>query len=126
MAGKTKKSKGKKTPISKKSSHSKKSPSAKRSPHGKKSPNNKKKNTRKTDKQIEKQSGHAAVYLDVEFDRGLLYLVLVNGGDLPAEQVSVKFDKRLYGANGADLSALGIFKHLAFLPRRKPIKGISR
>lgn len=133
MAGIIRKSTGKKTatskksPQSKKSPHSKKLPGAKKSPHRKvsphsnKSPSRKKKNSSKAGTQIGTQQTRDAVYIDVEFDRGLLYLVLVNDGDLPAEQVSVEFDKPLFGANGIDVSALGVFKRLAFLAPQKRI-----
>ena len=38
--------------------------------------------------------------LDVELERGLLFLVLENLGKLPAHNVRVRFDKPLHGVGG--------------------------
>lgn len=101
----------------------KKKLTGKESSLGKKSPLSKKKGSGKTLAHDDSpQHHHAGVYIDVEFDRGLIYLVLINDGDQPAVQLSVAFDKPLYGANGTDVSALGIFKHLAFLAPGKRIR----
>jgi hypothetical protein len=62
------------------------------------------------------------VILDVVFDRGLLFLVLENIGDLPAHGVRVKFDKRFSGVGGAKrIDRLALFRKLEFLAPRKSI-----
>src|SRR5438105_5365513 len=45
-------------------------------------------------------TGDADVLLDVEFDRGLLYLVLENLGDGAAHAVRVRFEAPLTGLGG--------------------------
>ena len=63
----------------------------------------------------------ADVILDVEFDHGLLYLVLRNLGDVPAHSVRVRFDGPLLGLGGERrIDRLGVFRRLEFLgPRRR-------
>lgn len=63
----------------------------------------------------------ADVILDVEFDRGLLFLVLENLGDQPAHAVRVRFEQPLTGLGGERrIDRLQIFRRLEFLgPRRR-------
>lgn len=61
------------------------------------------------------------VYVDVMFDDGLLFLVVCNDGTRPARQVRVRFDDPLVGADGVDVTQLGIFKRLDFLAPGKRI-----
>jgi hypothetical protein len=63
----------------------------------------------------------ADVVLDVELDRGLLFLVLRNLGALPAHNVRVRFDQPLHGLGGERrIDRLQIFRRLDFLgPRRR-------
>jgi hypothetical protein len=63
----------------------------------------------------------ADVILDVEFDDGLLFLVLRNLGDAPAHSVRVRFDEPLRGLGGEKrIDRLGVFRRLEFLgPRRR-------
>ena len=63
----------------------------------------------------------ADVILDVEHERGLLFLVLRNLGDLPAHSVRVRFESPLHGLGGdRRLDRLQIFRRLEFLgPRRR-------
>jgi hypothetical protein len=63
----------------------------------------------------------ADVVLDVEFERGLLYLVLENLGDAPAHAVRVRFEGPLTGLGGERrIDRLQIFRRLEFLgPRRR-------
>ena len=61
------------------------------------------------------------IYVDLLFDRGLLYLVICNIGQHAAEQLKVQFEKPLIGAGNTDISQLGIFNRLAFLAPDKHI-----
>jgi hypothetical protein len=63
----------------------------------------------------------ADVILDVEFERGLLFLVLENLGDEPAHAVRVRFDGPLAGLGGERrIDRLRLFRRLEFLgPRRR-------
>jgi hypothetical protein len=63
----------------------------------------------------------ADVVLDVEFERGLLFLVLENVGDAPAHVVRARFDGPLNGLGGARrIDRLQLFRRLEFLgPRRR-------
>jgi hypothetical protein len=65
----------------------------------------------------------ADVILDVEFDAGLLFLVLANLGDLPAHSVRVKLDPPLRGLGGTRaIASLPLFRRLEFLAPRKSIR----
>lgn len=68
-----------------------------------------------------RQPREADVILDVEFDHGLLFLVLRNLGDAPAHSVRVRFDEPLRGLGGERrIDRLGVFRRLEFLgPRRR-------
>jgi hypothetical protein len=63
----------------------------------------------------------ADVILDVELERGLLFLVLENLGKLPAHNVRVRFDQPLHGLGGdRRIDRLQIFRRLEFIgPRRR-------
>ena len=64
----------------------------------------------------------ADVILDVVFDRGLLFLVVANTGDLPAHSVRVKFAQRFSGVGGTKrIDRLALFRKLEFLAPRKTI-----
>jgi hypothetical protein len=65
----------------------------------------------------------ADVVLDVELDRGLLFLVIQNLGDLPAHSVRVRFDQPLHGPGGGRrVDRLQIFRRLEFLGPRRHIR----
>jgi hypothetical protein len=65
----------------------------------------------------------AGVILDVVFERGLLFLVLANTGDVPARSVRVKFGERFSGVGGARrIDRLALFRKLEFLAPRKSIE----
>ena len=72
-----------------------------------------------------REHGHppreADVIVDVEHDRGLLFLVVRNLGDLPAHGVRVRFERPLHGLGGdRRIDRLQIFRRLEFLgPRRR-------
>ena len=58
----------------------------------------------------------ADVILDVELERGLLFLVIRNLGELPAHNVRVRFDGPLHGLGGdLRIDRLQIFRRLEFL-----------
>ena len=63
------------------------------------------------------------VILDVEFDRGLLFLVVANVGERPAVAVQVRFERPFRGLGGTvDMAALRLFKKIEFLPAGKKIR----
>ena len=65
----------------------------------------------------------AGVILDAVFERGLLFLVLENTGDVPAHSVRVKFGERFSGVGGARrIDRLALFRRLEFLAPRKSIE----
>jgi hypothetical protein len=64
----------------------------------------------------------ADVILDVVFERGLLFLVLENTGDLPAHAVRVKFGERFSGVGGKKIDRLALFRKLEFLAPHKAIE----
>jgi hypothetical protein len=63
----------------------------------------------------------ADVILDVEFEDGLLFLVLENLGRAPAHAVRVRFEQPLRGLGGERrIDRLNLFRRLEFLgPRRR-------
>ena len=63
----------------------------------------------------------ADVILDVELERGLLFLVVENLGELPAHAVRIRFERPLHGLGGGRrVDRLQIFRRLEFLgPRRR-------
>jgi hypothetical protein len=64
----------------------------------------------------------AEVILDIVFDRGLLFLVVANTGDMPAHSVRIKFDKTFGGVGGTkQMQRLALFRRLEFLAPRKSI-----
>ncbi|MCP1676410.1 hypothetical protein J2T57_003571 [Natronocella acetinitrilica] len=67
--------------------------------------------------------GRPDVVLDVLFDDGLLYLTLQNLGSAHAHDVHVRFDRSIRAVEGTrDITALEIFRDLAFLPVGKRIE----
>jgi hypothetical protein len=69
------------------------------------------------------EHGAADVVLDVEFERGLLYLVLENLGDAPAHAVRVRFDRPLTGLGGdRRVDRLQLFRRLEFLAPGREIR----
>ena len=63
------------------------------------------------------------VVVDFEYSGGLLYVSVENIGAGPAHGVSVKFDKRVTGIDGAqEIPALNMFHNLEFLPPKKKIR----
>ena len=65
----------------------------------------------------------ADVVLDVEFEDGLVFLVLANLGDAAAHRVRVRFDAPLRGLGGEKrIDRLRIFRRLEFLPPERRIR----
>jgi hypothetical protein len=63
------------------------------------------------------------VFVDVVFERGLLFLVVANTGDRPALEVRVKFDRAFGGVGGTKrMQRLALFRRLEFLAPRKSIE----
>jgi hypothetical protein len=63
------------------------------------------------------------VIVDFIFEQGLLYIALVNIGDAPAHNISVKFDSKIRGVGGSKLvSSISLFKRTQFMPPHKEIK----
>ena len=63
------------------------------------------------------------VILDVEFEHGLLFLVLENLGDAPAHTVRARFDGPLTGLGGERrIDRLQLFRRLEFLGPRGRIR----
>lgn len=63
------------------------------------------------------------VVFDVEFDRGLLWLVVANIGERPAVGAQVRFEQRFHGLGGStEVSALRLFRRIEFLPPGKEIR----
>lgn len=61
--------------------------------------------------------------LDVTFEEGLLFLDLVNLGELPAHRVRVRFDPPFGGVGGTRrISSLSLFRRLEFLAPGKRIR----
>ena len=69
--------------------------------------------------------GDPEVLLDVEHDRGCLFLVLANVGPATAFDVRVTFDKPLLGAGGAvDIGPSRSFASCRFLRPGKEIRDL--
>ena len=68
-----------------------------------------------------RQPREADVILDVELERGLLFLVVENLGESPAHNVRVRFEQPLHGLGGERrIDRLQIFRRLEFLaPHRR-------
>lgn len=63
------------------------------------------------------------VVLDVEFDRGVLHLVVANIGDRPAVATQIRFEQPFRGLGGTtDMSKLRLFRRIEFLPPGKEIR----
>lgn len=63
------------------------------------------------------------VIVDFEYSGGLLFVSVENIGAAPAYEISVEFDKKLTGIDGAqEISALNMFGNLEFLPPKKKIR----
>jgi hypothetical protein len=62
------------------------------------------------------------VILDFIFEDGLFFIGVKNIGTAPAHDVSVAFDKKFTGVEGAkEISTLPLFKKIAFLAPQKEI-----
>jgi hypothetical protein len=69
------------------------------------------------------ESRRPEVIVDVDFDRGLLFLVVRNIGERPALDVATRFDRKLVGLGGRrDVAALPLFRNIPFLAPGKDIR----
>ena len=69
------------------------------------------------------ESSRPEVIIDLDFERGLLFLVVRNIGDRPALEVRTTFDRKLLGLGGSkDVSALPLFRNIPFLAPGKEIR----
>ena len=71
-----------------------------------------------------KQERNPDVIVDFDYtEEGLIFVVIENIGDAPAHDIVVKFNKKILGMQKTkNISALGIFQRLRFLPPQKKIK----
>lgn len=68
-------------------------------------------------------SSRPEVIIDLDFERGLLFLVVRNIGDRPALEVRTTFDRKLLGLGGSkDVAALPLFRNIPFLAPGKEIR----
>ena len=63
------------------------------------------------------------VIVDFDFDDGLLFLTLSNIAQGPAFDISVGFDREVWGVGGSKLiSGMTMFRDVGFLPPNKSIR----
>jgi len=64
-----------------------------------------------------------AVILDLLFEDGQLFFLLLNHSERPAYDVTVRFDRKILGCDGSrDIAALALFAGIPFLAPRKAIR----
>lgn len=62
------------------------------------------------------------VIVDFIFEHGLFYIAIENIGNHNAYNISVDFNKKIFGIEGSkEVSALALFKNIAFMPPLKRI-----
>lgn len=61
------------------------------------------------------------VIVDFIHDDGLFYVAIENLSGRPALKVSVRFDPKIFGVGGLDVSTLALFRNIEFLAPRKRI-----
>ncbi len=61
------------------------------------------------------------VIVDFIHDDGLFYVAIENLSSRPALKVSVRFDPKIFGVGGLDVSTLALFRNIEFLAPRKRI-----
>ena len=62
------------------------------------------------------------IVVDFIFDRGLLYIAIINIGEAPAFRISVKFNREIRGVGGAKvISEMPLFRKIEFMPPDKKI-----
>ena len=77
---------------------------------------------RRKDKPEQSEASQPDVIVDFIFDDGLFFISISNISDKPAYKVSVKFDRRILGLGGKDISALPLFRNIEFLAPHKEIR----
>jgi hypothetical protein len=69
------------------------------------------------------ETSRPEVIIDLDFERGLLFLGVRNIGDRPALDVQTAFNRKLLGLGGTkDVSALPLFRNIPFLAPGKEIR----
>ena len=62
------------------------------------------------------------IIIDFVFEHGLFYIAVENIGNHHAYNTSVEFNKKIFGVKGSkEVSALALFKNIAFMPPSKRI-----
>lgn len=62
------------------------------------------------------------VIVDFIFDRGMLFIALVNIGKAPAYSILVEFNREIQGVEGSKLiSQMPLFRRMEFMPPQKKI-----
>jgi hypothetical protein len=62
------------------------------------------------------------VVVDFTFEKGLLYVDILNIGDAPACNVAVSFEPEISGPKGTEpFSEMSLFRSLAFMPPQKKL-----
>ncbi len=65
------------------------------------------------------------VFLDFEFEEGLLYVVVGNATSRPAEAVEIRFQQSFHGlGGGVDFSKLRLFRRIEFLAPGRRIRAL--
>ena len=77
---------------------------------------------RPKDKPEQSEASQPDVIVDFIFDDGLFFISISNLSDKPAYKVSVKFDHKILGLGGKDISALPLFRNIEFLAPHKEIR----
>ena len=77
---------------------------------------------RAKDKPEQSEAPQPDVIVDFIFDDGLFFIAIINISDKPAYKVSVKFDRKILGLGGKDISALPLFRNIEFLAPHKEIR----
>jgi hypothetical protein len=77
---------------------------------------------KRTNKPKQAEPSGPDVIVDFIFDDGLFFISIINIGEKPVYEVSVKFDQRIYGIEGTkEISALPLFQNIEFLAPHKEI-----
>ena len=63
------------------------------------------------------------VFVDFEFDSGLLYIVVANASDRPARSVQCRFDREFRGLGGTtEMTRLPLLRNIEFLAPYKEVR----
>ena len=62
------------------------------------------------------------VYLDFQYEEGLLYICIANAGPGAAHRIPSELSRVIKGPGGKELNGLKVFKEIGFLPPGKNIR----